>query len=52
MLLKDLSFEGKTAIITGGTQGIGLATAKQLADMGGRAIVIGRGVAKGEAAVR
>ncbi len=52
MLLQDISFKGKTGIITGGTQGIGLATAKQFAAMGGRAIVIGRGAAKGEAAVK
>ncbi len=51
MFLNNVSFEGKTGIITGGTQGIGLATAKMFAAMGGRAIVIGRGAAKGEAAV-
>lgn len=50
MNLSNISFAGKTAIITGGTQGIGFATAKILTAMGGRAIVIGRGVAKGEAA--
>ena len=35
-------FEGKAALITGGTSGIGLATAKLLVARGGKAVVVGR----------
>jgi NAD(P)-dependent dehydrogenase (short-subunit alcohol dehydrogenase family) len=34
-------FEGKTALVTGGTSGIGLATAKRLMDEGAKVIVTG-----------
>ena len=34
-------FEGKTALVTGGTSGIGLATAKRLLDEGAKVIVTG-----------
>ncbi len=40
-------FEGKTALITGGTSGIGLATAKLLVARGGKAVVVGRDPARG-----
>ncbi len=40
-------FEGKVALITGGTSGIGLATAKLLVARGGRAVVVGRDQARG-----
>jgi len=35
-------FEGKTAIVTGGTSGIGLATARNLAEKGSNIAIIGR----------
>lgn len=35
-------FSGKTVLITGGTQGIGLAGARRILDEGGRVIVTGR----------
>src|SRR5271167_3247202 len=35
-------FKGKTAVITGGTIGMGLATAKMLLDGGARVLVTGR----------
>ena len=42
---------GKTALITGGTSGIGKATAVALAAMGANVIVVGRNPERGEAAV-
>lgn len=38
----DLDLTGKSALVTGSTRGIGLATAKGLADMGAEVIVNGR----------
>jgi NAD(P)-dependent dehydrogenase (short-subunit alcohol dehydrogenase family) len=42
---------GKVCMVTGATDGIGLATAQQLADMGASVIVVGRSAEKGEAVV-
>lgn len=41
---------GKTAVVTGGTQGIGLESAKALAAMGAKVIITARDVPRGEAA--
>lgn len=44
------AFEGQTAVITGGTQGLGAATARLFAERGAKGIVIcGRSDAKGQA---
>ncbi|MDI5906506.1 SDR family NAD(P)-dependent oxidoreductase, partial [Streptomyces sp. 12257] len=44
--------EGKTAVVTGGSSGIGLATAVRLADEGAYVFVTGRREAELEAAVK
>ncbi|MFB4317830.1 SDR family NAD(P)-dependent oxidoreductase [Actinomadura sp. 21ATH] len=45
-------FTGKTVLITGGTSGMGLATAHRLTDEGAQVIVTGRTRARVDAAVR
>jgi NAD(P)-dependent dehydrogenase (short-subunit alcohol dehydrogenase family) len=42
---------GKVCVITGATSGIGLETAKRLAAMGARIVMVGRDRARGEAAL-
>lgn len=44
-----MEFKNQIAVITGGTSGIGLATAKMLSDRGARAVLIGRDAEKGRA---
>jgi NAD(P)-dependent dehydrogenase (short-subunit alcohol dehydrogenase family) len=44
-------FKGKVALVTGGTTGIGLATATMLARGGAAVAIAGRGVNKGDAAM-
>ena len=38
----EIEFGGKTVMITGGTHGIGRATAQRMAELGGEVIVVGR----------
>ena len=40
MELGNISFAGKTGIITGGAQGIGRAIAKGFVQMGGKAVIV------------
>lgn len=46
-----MKFENKVALITGGTSGIGLAVAKQLAEGGAKVVIVGRDKNKGEKAL-
>ncbi len=46
-----MELQGKTAVITGGTGGIGMETAIGLAKLGARVVVTGRDAARGAAAV-
>jgi len=47
--MSDLDFTGKTAIVTGGTSGIGAATALEAAHQGAKVVLAGRREDKGEA---
>lgn len=44
--------KGKTCLVTGGSDGIGLATALALAGMGAKTVIVGRNPAKTEAAAQ
>ncbi len=43
--------DGKSCLVTGGTAGIGLVTARELVRMGASVTIVGRDVARGQAAV-
>jgi NAD(P)-dependent dehydrogenase (short-subunit alcohol dehydrogenase family) len=43
--------QGKTALVIGGTSGIGYATATKLASLGATLVVVGRDAARGSTAV-
>ena len=46
-----MSINGSTALITGGTSGIGRAAANKLAQLGIHVLVVGRNVERGEKTV-
>lgn len=48
----NLSLSGRTAIITGGTKGLGLASAKRFVEAGAKVVIAGRGQDALDAAVK
>jgi NAD(P)-dependent dehydrogenase (short-subunit alcohol dehydrogenase family) len=50
--MKESEFKGKVVVITGGSSGIGYASAKQFADAGADVVITGRDSGKLERAVR
>jgi NAD(P)-dependent dehydrogenase (short-subunit alcohol dehydrogenase family) len=46
-----MSFQGKTALITGGTSGMGIATARAMAEKGASVIITGRDETRGASTV-
>lgn len=47
-----MNFEGKVALITGGTAGIGEATVRRVANLGARVVFVGRDESEGEHILR
>lgn len=41
-MLREISLEGKTALVTGGGTGIGFAIAAEMADAGADVVIVGR----------
>lgn len=47
-----MNFTGKTAVITGGTSGIGLATARKFSELGARVLIVGSSARSVDAALK
>ena len=45
-MLKEISLEGKNAVVTGGATGIGFAISQEMADAGANVIIVGRRLEK------
>ena len=50
-MIKQFRMDGRVAIVTGGTSGIGLAIAKALADAGAKVVIAGRSQERGDEAL-
>ena len=50
-MIKQFRMDGRVAVVTGGTSGIGLAIAKALADAGARVVISGRSQERGDEAL-
>ena len=50
-MMEQFRMDGRVAIVTGGTSGIGLAIAKALADAGAEVVIAGRSKERGEEAL-
>ena len=50
-MMEQFRMDGRAAIVTGGTSGIGLAIAKALADAGAKVVIAGRSKERGEEAL-
>jgi len=50
-VIKQFRMDGRVAVVTGGTSGIGLAIAKALADAGARVVISGRSQERGDEAL-
>ena len=50
-MIKQFRMDGRVAIVTGGTSGIGLAIAKALADAGAKVVIAGRSKERGDEAL-
>jgi NAD(P)-dependent dehydrogenase (short-subunit alcohol dehydrogenase family) len=49
---REFDLAGKVCVVTGGTAGVGLATAHGLAALGATVVIVGRSAPRGEAALR
>ena len=48
---QEMNLEGKTVLVTGSTDGVGLLVARQLADQGAHVLIHGRNIQRGQQVV-